>query len=107
MTTFALRYLQFDDSYQDVKNKYDVKSTEFQILRVIAKASLRESLPIKVRNLLDMSSIASPATIHKAMKSLIAKGLLKVISDKFDARIKYLAPTPRAIRLFNELGELF
>ena len=103
MTAIALKYLKFADVRQKMQSKYDVHSLECQILRVITQAHLQES-PLKVQNLLDMSDIASPATIHNAMKSLITKGLLKIIECQKDGRIKYPAPTPRAIKLFTDIG---
>ena len=39
------------------------------------------------------------------MKSLILKDLLKVEANKTDGRIKYLAPTSRAIKLLSEIGK--
>lgn len=105
MTAFAMRYLEFSDIRQKIQTKYDVHSKECIILREIAYSYLRQS-PLKVRDLLDKSSIASPATIHKAMKCLIAKGFLKMEVDKDDGRIKYLEPTSRAIKLLNEIGKL-
>ena len=100
----ALKYLKFSDARQKIWGKYDVQSKERQILRLVAQAFFRDT-PLKVSNLLDMSHIASPATIHKAMKLLISKDLLKVKEDKVDGRIKYLAPTNRAIKLFAEIGK--
>ena len=39
------------------------------------------------------------------MKTLIFKGLVKLIADELDGRVKYLEPTPRAIKVFNEIGK--
>ena len=44
-------------------------------------------------------------TLHKVMKTLIFKGLVKLIADELDGRVKYLEPTPRAIKVFNEIGK--
>ena len=98
-----MKYLKFSDIRQKIQSKYDVHSKECQILRVITQAHLKGS-PFKVRDLLDTSTIASPATIHKAMKSLISKGLIKIEVNKDDARIKYLAPTSLAIKILTEIG---
>jgi DNA-binding MarR family transcriptional regulator len=103
MTPLAMKYLKFADIRQKIQTNYDVQSKECQILRVTTQAHLKGS-PFKVRDLLDISIIASPATIHKAMKLLISKDLLKIEADKTDGRIKYLAPTTRAIKLLTEIG---
>ena len=104
MSTLALKYLRFADVRHNIQDKYDVHTKECQILRVITNESLKGK-PLRVRARLDMYIIASPATIHKAMKSLIEKGLLKVTEDKADGRIKYLAPTARAMKVFTEIGK--
>ena len=104
MTTLALKYLRFADARHLIQDKYDVHTKECEILRVITTESLKGK-PLRVRTLLDMSNIASPATIHKAMKSLIEKDLLKVNEDRVDGRIKYLAPTARAMKVFTEIGK--
>jgi len=105
MSTLALKYLQFAEKRQQIRSKYNVHSRECEILRVIAQNHLLKS-SLKVRNLLDMSHIASPATIHKIMKSLIAKDLIKISEDKNDGRVKYLIPTNSAIRVFADIGQM-
>jgi DNA-binding MarR family transcriptional regulator len=105
MVTHVLKYLSFSDDHLQIQKKYDVIDKEWQILCEITKANIYEASPINVRSLIDKSEIASPATIHKAMKSLISKGLIKTVSDEFDGRIKYLEPTSHAIKLFNEIGK--
>ena len=104
MTAFALKYLKFSEASQNIQSKYDVQPKDCQILRFVTKKYL-EQKPLKVCELIYISTIASPATIHKSMKSLIAKGLLKVDEDDSDARIKYLGPTPRAMKIFMEIGK--
>ena len=104
MSTLAIKFLDFDEKRQFLQNKLTVKDKECKILRLVTRAYF-QSNPLKVRMLIDMSSIASPATIHKSMKSLIAKGLIVTKEDKQDARIKYLVPTNRAIKLYSEIGK--
>jgi hypothetical protein len=38
------------------------------------------------------------------MKTIIFKGLIKLIADELDRRVKYLQPTSRAIKVFNQIG---
>ena len=104
MTAMALKYLKFADVRQKIWGRYDVSSKERQILRLIAQAFF-QGAPLRVSKLLDMSAVASPATVHKAMRSLMAKDLLQVKADKVDGRIKYLTPTKRAIKLLADIGK--
>jgi DNA-binding MarR family transcriptional regulator len=103
MTTLAIKYLQFADVGEKIQASYNLSSKECKILRVITRAHLQNS-SLRVQSLLSMSDIASPATIHKAIKSLVSKGLLKINHSDTDARIKLLSPTSRALKLYDELG---
>lgn len=105
MNALAAKYLEFDESRLKIQLKFDIQNNECRILRVVSRAFL-EKTPLKVRTLLDMSMIASPATIHKGMKSLISKDLISVKEDKADARVKYLVPTARTIKLYTDIGKL-
>ena len=105
MVASVLKYLNFSENHLQIQKKYGVVDKEWQILCEITKATICNAPPINVRNLIDKSEIASPATIHKAMKALISKDLIKTVADEFDGRIKYLEPTARAIKLFNEIGK--
>jgi DNA-binding MarR family transcriptional regulator len=53
---------------------------------------------------MQMSEIASPATIHKIIQYLIDQKMVAIKSDQRDGRIKYLIPTDRALRIFRELA---
>jgi len=105
MDVFALKYLNFFETHLQIQKKYDVVDKELCILRLITKAYMSNDPPVRVRTLIDKSEIASPATIHKAMKTLISKGLVKLVADEFDGRVKYLEPTSRAVKLFTEIGK--
>jgi DNA-binding MarR family transcriptional regulator len=105
MVEDVLKYLNFSENRLQAQKKYGVDDKEWQILCNITKVYICSGPPIKVRTLIDQSEIASPATIHKAMKKLISKGLIKPVADEFDGRVKYLEPTSRAIKLFDEIGK--
>jgi DNA-binding MarR family transcriptional regulator len=105
MDAYALKYLDFFEAHLQIQKKYDVVDKEWSTLCIITKAYICNDLPVRVSTLIDKSAIASPATIHKIMKTLIFKGLVKLIADEFDGRVKYLEPTSRAIKVFNEIGK--
>jgi hypothetical protein len=78
--------------------------TEWRALRTITKPYLRGH-PMKTIDLMGMSEIASPATIHKVIKNLIAKDLLSIKQDAPDGRIKFLIPTVLALKIFRGLAK--
>jgi DNA-binding MarR family transcriptional regulator len=103
-STVAIKYLEFLAHCDQVLSKHKLSTTEFKILRVVTqKALCGETL--WVQNLLDMKEVASPATIHKEMKKLIKKRLLRFDLDKTDDRVKYLVPTAAAVAMFDEFGK--
>ena len=104
MVALVNKFLNFANKKEKIHAKYDVDEKKCKILRVITRAHL-ENTPMKVRELIDMSQIASPATIHKMMKCLIAQKLLTLNDDPADKRIKYLAPTPLTFKMYKEVGK--
>ena len=47
----------------------------------------------------------STTTAHRRLKSLRKKGVIVLVSDAVDTRIKYVMPTPVASRYFAQLGK--
>jgi DNA-binding MarR family transcriptional regulator len=47
----------------------------------------------------------SSTTAHRRLKSLRKKGIITLVSDVVDTRIKYVMPTPVASRYFAQLGK--
>lgn len=104
MSVLAKKYIEFAKHIEDVKFKHALDSKELDILLVIAAATLEGDKP-KVKELLEMDHIASPATIHKSMKLLISKGLLSIHPCEKDARIKYLYATKKGVNFLQEIGK--
>jgi DNA-binding MarR family transcriptional regulator len=104
MVALVYKFLNFANKKEKIHAKYEVDEKKCKILRVVTQAHL-ENTPLKVRELIDLSQIASPATIHKTMKCLIAQNLLKLNDDHADKRIKYLVPTPLALKMYKEVGK--
>jgi len=99
-----LKYLDFADILDQICADLDVDPIEWRALRVITKSFLQDC-PIKTIDLMRTSAIASPATIHKIIKILIAKRLIEIKQDGNDGRIKYLIPTTKTLKIFRGLGE--
>ena len=50
--------------------------------------------------------MASPATLHRKLKQLIAAGLISTQCEANNRRTKFLVPTPKANAYFDKVGEL-
>ncbi len=91
----ANAYIHFIDIVEDSKRVNPAASLgniELQLLQLILlEHSKGQSL--LVGNLISLSHIGSPATLHGRIKSLISLGYLKLVQDQSDARKKFVAPT--------------
>jgi hypothetical protein len=47
----------------------------------------------------------SQRTKHSRLKILSDKGMIKVESDEYDARVKYVVPTALALKYYETLGK--
>lgn len=98
------KYLVFAEELDRVRAKNKLNPKVWRALRVIAKCHLNDQ-PIRTVDLMQMAEIASPATIHKIIQYLIDQEMVAIQSDYRDGRIKYLTPTPRALKIFRELAQ--
>lgn len=64
----------------------------------------RDEKDSKVGDLLGLSSIASPATIHAALKKLTKKNLIQ-FRQATDSRAKYVELTELGLKRFNDLAK--
>lgn len=83
----------------------NVDETAKQLLNVI---SLRhaQGKSLTVTDAMALSSIASPATIHRKLDDLREVGLIEQKFEGKNRRTKYLSPTSLANSHFEMLGEM-
>ena len=75
-----------------------------ELLDVIALHYL-EGKSLTVSDAMAMTSIASPATIHRKIDDLREAGLIEQVFASNNRRTKYLVPTNTADEYFVELGK--
>lgn len=61
---------------------------------------------LTVTEAMAMSKVASPATIHRKLTTLLDAGLVVQVFEGRNRRTKYLTPTEAADAYFVELGEV-
>lgn len=59
---------------------------------------------ITVLQAMSLSDDVSSTTAHRRLKSLRKKGVITLVSDDADNRVKYVMPTPVATQYFAHLG---
>ena len=99
------QYLLYLKQCDDLDAKYKLDDIEIKLLNEIAYALLAESC-LTVSGMLTLKKIASPATLHAAMKRLIVKNLIVQIPAK-DSRAKYLDLSKSGWKRYSELSDIF
>jgi hypothetical protein len=60
---------------------------------------------VTVLQAMDMPSDTSPTTVHRRLKSLRQKGLIRLQEDESDNRTKFVVPTELTRTYFAKLGQ--
>ena len=98
------QYLLYLKQCDDLDAKYNLDNIEIKLINEIAYALLAES-SLTVSGALALKQIASPATLHAAMKRLIVKNLIVQIPAK-DSRTKYLDLSKAGWKRYSEHADI-
>jgi DNA-binding MarR family transcriptional regulator len=98
------QHLLYLKQCDELENKYKLDDIEIKLLNEIAYALLAESC-LTVSSMLALKQIASPATLHAAMKRLITKNLIVQIPAK-DSRAKYLDLSKSGWKRYSEHADI-
>jgi hypothetical protein len=98
------QYLLYLKQCDEVDDKYNLDATEIKLLNEIATALLAED-SLTVSGALALKKIASPATLHAAMKRLIVKNLILQVPAQ-DSRTKYLDLSKLGWKRYSELSAI-
>jgi DNA-binding Lrp family transcriptional regulator len=106
MKQIYLRYLVLAETLRKSNiDLSDIDEIEKKLLETIAIKSA-QGQPMVVTQTMELSDIASPATIHRRIEILKKAGLIKVFQTEQNQKIKYLVPTQTSIDYFEKLGKL-
>lgn len=83
----------------------DIDETAKQLLNVIALRHA-QGRSLNVTDAMALSSIASPATVHRKLDALRESGLIEQKFEGKNRRTKYLTPTTLADNYFSSIGDL-
>jgi len=80
---------------------------DFEARRLLEIIALRESEgnPMTVTDAMALTDIASPATLHRKLDSLLSAGLVEHHFEGINRRTKYLVPTAIAMNHFDMVGK--
>lgn len=97
-------YLRFVKLVDDMHNLPTLDATEERVLNGLAVRWAKGEKPT-VREAMHLARDASPATVHRRLKTLRDKGLIVLAEDASDNRIKYVEPTAQTKAYFAKLGQ--
>ncbi len=99
-----LPYLRFLNlSHAISGNLVDVDLLALRLLEAIAVAHSNEAT-LTVTDAMSLNAIASPATMHRKLNELLDAGLIEQVYEGKNRRTKYLHPTTKASKYFDQMG---
>jgi DNA-binding MarR family transcriptional regulator len=98
-----LRFLNLVKAVRQLPDFPKLDPVEERLLHLFATVWHAEQ-KITVLQAMAIYGDVSSTTAHRRLKSLRKKGVIALVSDQIDTRIKYVMPTPVANRYFAQLG---
>jgi DNA-binding MarR family transcriptional regulator len=99
------QYLILADQICAINQRYSLKPNEIKLLDMVAKRYIQNE-PMIVSELIHNRQVASPATLHMTLKSLVSKKLITAKIDSGDTRRKTLTLTKLALDRYKKLNSL-
>lgn len=104
MKSTYLRFLAIVDLLNGPKSElYAIDFEAKKLLEVIAVQNEKNER-LTVTKAMQLTAIASPATIHRKLDQLREAGLIEVAFEGRNRRSKYLVPTDAANKYFSQIG---
>lgn len=99
-----LKFLSIVEALRELPSFPLLEPMEERLLNAFA-AAWHAGKQLTVLEAMQITPLVSPATVHRRLKSLHAKGFIEYASDTADSRIKYLVPSQMAKEYFAKYGE--
>ena len=97
-----LQYLEFMDKVHKINEGLELSHHEVRLLELVAKAQHQDQT-LFVGDLISHRHIASQATLHGVVKSLVRKKLITAKTHQSDGRTKAVFLTASSRKRFEEL----
>ena len=91
----AVEQLNFADLDVDLK----------ALIELVADRAVRNEPDYTVSELIGMTILGSPATVHARIKKCVSLGYLELLSNSQDGRVRHIKLAPRAIEYFEKLNQ--
>jgi DNA-binding MarR family transcriptional regulator len=99
-------YLRFLNVLHALEAGDDFPALDFDARRLLEEIALREDSgrSLTVTEAMGLSSIASPATLHRKLDILLQSGLIEHKFEGDNRRTKHVVCTPKAMKYFDRVG---
>lgn len=99
-----LKFLHLVEAIRELPTFPALDALEDRLLGLFA-AAWHDGRKLTVMEAMGISPEISPTTVHRRLKTLRKKGLIVLVNDTDDTRIKYIEPTDKANQYFDQLGQ--
>jgi len=99
-----LQFLNLLKTARTLPGFIDLDPLEERLLNLLATV-WHVDQKITVLKAMSICTDVSTTTIHRRLKSLRAKGVIVLVNDEIDTRIKYVTPTKIAFQHFAQIGQ--
>ncbi|HBK44474.1 MULTISPECIES: hypothetical protein [unclassified Polynucleobacter] len=103
MPNAYIRFLNLIDALDRMNPGRKLDATEEQLLNRFTLAGAKGA-KLLVGDLISLSELGSQATLHGRIKNLVVMGYIKLVEDKKDGRKKFVMPTAKAIKHYEQLS---
>ena len=97
-----LRFLELTKLLEKTTTLPLLEPVEKRMLKIVALANIKNKR-LSVKDMMTMSDISSPATMHKNIHALVDKGWI-FLEETEDARRWQLQLTKETLKYFDKLG---
>ena len=99
-----LQFLNLISTIRSLPGFDDLDQSEKQLLDLLAM-TWHADQQITVLQAMAICTDISTTTAHRRLKSLRLKGMILLVNDDIDNRVKYVVPTNRAFKYFVQIGQ--
>jgi Fe2+ or Zn2+ uptake regulation protein len=104
MKSTLIRFLQLKDVLSGQHIDAEIDLTAQKLLEVLTLHHAQERA-LTVTDVMQLQSIASPATLHRKLSILLEHGYVDLVFEGKNRRTKYVHPTEKTNQFFNSLGK--
>ena len=99
-------YMRFLNVLHALESDSGLPSTDFECRRLLEEIAVRQfaEQPMTVTEVMALSHIASPATLHRKLDALLQSGMIEHHFEGENRRTKFVICSPKAMGHFERVG---